>query len=701
MPKLPDLDSLGARPAPVSRRGVAAGNPAAGAVGAAAADVGGMLTGMAQQQFEKEDKLSFAAARSTVLRADIEARRELENDPNYTTYDARYTEKMTTARTEAAKLIRSKSDRQLFEADSGMDFERGRSEILKAARGKEVDAKKAVVFQARENLRDVAHNASDEATRSAAINTANELFVGAQKDGILDPLTAAQAREDLTSDIAENWITGALNRESPDEARKLLDQYGDKINWKTRDGLEARTKGVLDVREAVDGVRNIVGTAVSTGTATVTTADPLRGKGSAPVPGGQFGASRDYGSHHGVDKPAPIGTPVFSAGLGTATVSKSKLGGNIVTVTQADGAKWEFMHLGTVKVKDGDTVTPDTVLGSVGMTGRTTGPHLHYEYRDKDGKPLNPDKMIGIAQQSPQRHDLNAIYSQIDGLAAKDAAAGSPWTTEKVERWKQEADRLVGRDEQLAARDDNAKMRVALDTVDKLGDNFTDTSKVPGFANLAPDDRIQLHNMADANRKALLAGQGPKENGEVAITMKVLAARDPEAFMSMDLRTVRPFMKPGEFESLAVDQANMLHDKQTKPSPTSSLRTQIDGAITYYNKINGAEPFNFKNESDRANYGRMTALMQDHINKATQGKRAPTDDEIRDAYNTATMKVWANGDSVPRYQARPGQAIGVQIPADVRNRIVTSLKRNGMVNPGEDIIGQTYLQNKGKPGFWR
>lgn len=701
MPRLPDLDSLGARPAPVSRRGVASGNPAAGAIGAAVADVGGMLTGMARQQFEKEDKLSFAAARSTVLRADIEARRELENDPDYTTYDARYSEKMATARTEAAKLIRSKSDRQLFEADAGLDFERGRSEILKAARVKEVDAKKAVVFQSREILRDVAHNASDEGTRAAAINTANELFAGAQKDGILDPLAAAQAREDLTSDIVENWITGALNRESPEDARKLLDQYGDKINWKTRDGLEARTRGVLDVREAVSGVDAVMGTATRDEGATVTIADPLRGRGSAPVPGGQFGAARDYGSHHGVDKPAPIGTPVYSAGLGIASVSKSKLGGNIVTVTQPDGTTWKFMHLGKVNVKNGDEVTPDTVVGTVGMTGRSTGPHLHYEVEGKDGKPINPEKVIGTAQQSPQRHDLNAIYSQIDALAAKDAAAGNPWTPEKVERWKQEADRRVSRDEQLAARDDRAKMRAALDAVDKLGDNFTDTSKIPGFANLAPDDRIQLHNMADANRRALISGQEVKADGEVAITMNVLAARDPDAFMSIDLRTVRPFMKPSEFESLAVSQANMAREKAEKPSATSSLRTAIDGAITYYNKISGAKPFNFKSEEDRTSYSRMISLMRDHLNAATGGKRAPTDDELKSAYDSATMKVWANKREVPRYQVQPGQAIGVQIPDDVRARIVAGLARNGDRNPTEFTIGQTYLRGKGKPGLWQ
>lgn len=699
MPRLPDRDSLGARPVPVSRRGIAS-NPAAGVVGSAVSDVGGVLTGAAQQQFEKQDKLSFAAARSAVLKADIQARRELEDDQDYATFDKRYTEKMNAVRASAAQMLTSKSDRALFEMDTGVDFERGRSQILEAARGKEVTAKKAVISQSLDNLGDTARDAMDEPTRAAAIGTVRELIDGAKKEGIVDPLEAENLRTKWSGDIATQWITGALNREEPGKAAELLDRYGNMIDWKTRDALEARTKGVLDTREAVAGVDMVMGTPSNAEGSTVVIGDPLRGKGRGPVPGGQYGAGRDYGSHHGVDYPAPKGTAVFSTGLGTAKVSKSEKGGNIVSVEQPDGTVWKFMHLGAVKVKDGDQVTPDTVIGTVGMTGRSTGPHLHAEVW-KDGKAVDPQKVIGSAQQAPQRHDLNAIYAQIDGLAAKDAAAGNPWTPEKVERWKQEADRRVSRDEQLANRKDQAAMRSALDVVDKLGDNFTDTTKIPNFNSLAPDDRIQLHNMADANRKALLVGQGPKANSEVAITMTVLAARDPDTFAATDLRTIRPFVTPSEFESLAVKQADIVREKQNGTPTTASLRSEIDGAITYYNKISGAKAFDFKKEDDREHYGRMTVLMRDYLNAATGGKRKPTDDEIKAAYDSATMNVYTNNKMVPRYQAQPGQAIGVQIPGDVRARIVATMKASGIANPSEADIGQYYLRGKGRPGFWK
>ena len=50
---------------------------------------------------------------------------------------------------------------------------------------------------------------------------------------------------------------------------------------------------------------------------------------------------------------------------------------------------------------------------------------------------------------------------------------------------------------------------------------------------------------------------------------------------------------------------------------------------------------------------------------------------------------------------KPGDTVAVQIPNDVHARIVASLKRNGTPNPTSKQIADTYLQNKGKPGFWQ
>lgn len=709
MPRLPDLDSLGARPVPQSRRGVAS-NPAAGAVGEAVAGIGGEVLQIGQRQLatqkDKLDRLSYAAARTAVLSADITARRELENDADYATFDKRYSERMATARSTARSLIRDKADASLFDSEISVDIERGRSQILETARGKEVTAKKAVLYTGLETLRDTSRGAMDDKTRTVALGTARELISGAEAGGILDPLAATQLRENWAGEYAADQVTGALDREDPVTAAKLLDKYGNFIPWRERNSLEARTKGVLDVREASDVVDNVMGASTKTEGSTIVYGDPLRGKGRGPVAGGQFGAPRDYGGHQGVDFPAPKGTTVYATAQGTADVSNSGKGGTIVTVTGADGTTWKFMHLGAVNIRDGDQVSPDTVIGSVGTTGRSTGPHLHVEVW-KDGKPVDPKTIIGKAEQSPQRHDLNQIYSQIDARADVEG-----WTPEKRERVKQEADRRVGRDEGLAERNDEAQFRSALDVADRLGDSFTDISQIPNYGALAANRRIQLRGMADENRRRVESASVPKGHSDVAITMGILAARDKEAFIATDLRAIRPFVTPGEFESLAVDQAKMVADAN-KPSATASIRSEIDGAITYHNKITGLT-LDLKTPEGRQQYGSISDLMRAYVERATEGKRKPTDDDLKAAYDYATMKVvvvdrttrgvfWDSQGTatVGLYAKRGGEHIKITIPNDVRARIIASLNRLGVQNPSDEQVGVAYMRGKGKPGLWQ
>lgn len=124
-------------------------------------------------------------------------------------------------------------------------------------------------------------------------------------------------------------------------------------------------------------------------------ADPLRGRGGSPIQGGGYGAKRDYGAHQGADFTGARGTPVQSgAGAGVARVSRSEKGGNIVTIDHGGGVVTRYMHLDRVDVKNGQRVTGDTLLGSVGMTGRSSGPHLHYEVI-VGGKHVDPTGLAG------------------------------------------------------------------------------------------------------------------------------------------------------------------------------------------------------------------------------------------------------------------------------------------------------------------
>jgi len=102
--------------------------------------------------------------------------------------------------------------------------------------------------------------------------------------------------------------------------------------------------------------------------------------------------------HTGVDLIAAPGTPVLAAAGGVVTtVAYVAEYGNIVDVDHDNGLTSRYAHLSRSLVKVGDVVMKGQVIARVGATGRTTGPHLHFEVREK-GIPLNPNKFLSLGK---------------------------------------------------------------------------------------------------------------------------------------------------------------------------------------------------------------------------------------------------------------------------------------------------------------
>jgi murein DD-endopeptidase MepM/ murein hydrolase activator NlpD len=94
--------------------------------------------------------------------------------------------------------------------------------------------------------------------------------------------------------------------------------------------------------------------------------------------------------HKGLDLSAPEGMKVVSALAGTVISAGYEHGyGNTVLMQHDGGIQTRYGHLGSIKVKAGDVVESEAELGTVGTTGRSTGPHLHFEVI-RMGKPVDP-----------------------------------------------------------------------------------------------------------------------------------------------------------------------------------------------------------------------------------------------------------------------------------------------------------------------
>jgi murein DD-endopeptidase MepM/ murein hydrolase activator NlpD len=98
---------------------------------------------------------------------------------------------------------------------------------------------------------------------------------------------------------------------------------------------------------------------------------------------------RTQGIHgyNAVDLAAPKGTAIMAAAAGTVTVAQGNGAwnggyGNYVVISHSNGSQTLYGHMSKVSVYDGETVAQGEVIGTVGTTGESTGPHLHFEIRN-------------------------------------------------------------------------------------------------------------------------------------------------------------------------------------------------------------------------------------------------------------------------------------------------------------------------------
>ena len=100
--------------------------------------------------------------------------------------------------------------------------------------------------------------------------------------------------------------------------------------------------------------------------------------------------------HQGIDFVAPTGTPIKASATGTVSFVGSQPGyGNVIEIDLASGLKTRYAHLNATNVAMGDQVTQGQVIGTVGSTGKSTQPHLHFEIW-QDGKAQDPAPYLGL-----------------------------------------------------------------------------------------------------------------------------------------------------------------------------------------------------------------------------------------------------------------------------------------------------------------
>ena len=117
--------------------------------------------------------------------------------------------------------------------------------------------------------------------------------------------------------------------------------------------------------------------------------------------------------HPGLDFRGPLGAPIYAAAKGVVSFAAVKSGyGNCVEIDHGNGLITRYAHMSAFHTHVGQAVMPGQLIGAIGSTGRSTGPHLHFEVRINN-TPVNPRPFLEAATHVPQVN--RAITSEPSG----------------------------------------------------------------------------------------------------------------------------------------------------------------------------------------------------------------------------------------------------------------------------------------------
>ena len=101
--------------------------------------------------------------------------------------------------------------------------------------------------------------------------------------------------------------------------------------------------------------------------------------------------------HAGLDFKGPIGAPIYAAAKGRVSFAGVRQGyGNCIEIDHSNGLMTRYAHMSAYRARVGQDVAAGAVIGAIGSTGRSTGPHLHFEVRIHD-RPVNPRPFLEAA----------------------------------------------------------------------------------------------------------------------------------------------------------------------------------------------------------------------------------------------------------------------------------------------------------------
>lgn len=700
MPRLPDLNDLGARPVPVSRRSIAS-NPRAGAVGDALAGFGDAAVAGSQRLFakqdrerEKEDRLAYATGKSALLRGIVTVQQELESDPaSYESWPTLFREKIKPVVEAASGLIRSKSDRALFGAEAELDLVRADAQIAGRVRERQVDAGKALTAELLASNEDTYAAAADDATRTAVIDSTASAINDARDKGYLSAEEAVRERQGFAARVSRQRVQTLVDAGDLDGARRHFEASKGFLSPGDETAIAKMLVDAEEYRDVLVAAKEEVSGFIDEA---VVSPAPTMLATSAPALTQlvEITAISESGNRERDGRGRLVTSPAGAQGKmqvmpgtarqpgydirpwdGKSDEDRSRVGRELLAalVEKYDGdvAKaWAAYNW------DSSGKKIDRLVSRHGDKWLDYAPAETQAYVRKNVAALGG----GDVPLSEAGHvDLNGVYARIEARAAREG-----WTPEKTEKVKAQADREVARIETLAKRQEDDAYERAMARASQLKADLKDVSQLGAdFYALPPSRQNVFRDMVEANNRP----EPIEANGADAISLRLMPYYEPEKFKTANLAEFAGRVTPAELEAALTKQAQMrTAPPDDDPAAKWNPRQGIVTALNYGTKINAMK-------LAPAEEAAILSIMEAEAWRLfEQGGRKPlNENDYQTLFRSATRNVKTHstfagirtggGSERARYKLTTGN-----MPPATRERLTRRLRDEGLPVNEENLL---------------
>lgn len=495
------------------------------------------------------------------------------------------------------------------------------------------------------------------------------------------------AEEALPEFLRERMTQGhiaAIDRMLAADAIDTADKYFNENRDDMTGEAAARVDSVLvEQRALIEGANigeQIAGMAMTQNSAAAPQDVIMPVQGNFRRTGG-YGDNRGTHRHGGVDLDMPKGTPIVAGAAGTVRVKNDPDGyGTYVDLKLDDGTTLRYAHLDSANVKDGDRVERGQVVAKSGSSGRSTGPHLHYEVIGADGAKRDPEAWHqGKPRVVPRGAAGRSLSDQLQELYAMDL----PRKTE------QEAERrirsLYGAFEAEKQESEENLISSAFAEVDRTGKLSNATRSKIVAAGLG-GQLTTLRNFEEATNDR-------KNGGTVDATTATLAyGQVYEGIATGKITSVDQVLQYKPF--LTDEMALSLTKELQKPQ---GARVRADSIITTMNEeIAGSglfvDEYGNQTSATKKEYQRFVGAVTREIQSREDATGKPLNAaEQRQIILGMVSKqvISATGNELPGYAIRNRYD---NIPRDVRMRIIRGLQRNGVEKPSQGQVVSAWMR---------